>query len=55
MDNWERFDTTQEIANLGWGHSDTYLTDDDIEYLKSGGILGYFDGEYTLSIQHKKS
>ncbi len=53
-ERWERFDTTKEIANLGWGHGDTYLTDDDIEYLKSGGILGHFDGEYTKSIQYKQ-
>lgn len=55
MDRWERFETTKEIADLGWGHGDTYLTDEDIDYLKQGGILGYFDGEYTHSIQYKSN
>lgn len=50
---WKEAKSIDEIADWGWGHSDTYLTDEDIEKLKNGAILGRFDGEYTTSIQYK--
>lgn len=53
MDIWEKIKNEKEISDKGWGHASTVITDDDIDYLRNGGMLGYFDGEYTTSIVYQ--
>lgn len=44
----------REFGKQGWGGTCFEVTDKDIELLKQGYTLGYFDGEYTHTISYNK-
>ena len=48
-----KFEKKEDLIELGWGHEDVDIDDEDIEAIKNGEIIGWDDGEYTHRLVYK--